>query len=233
MITCKYCNETKQEEEFSTTCMCKECKNKKERERYEEIKNNKQYKYKNEKYRIENREKILKYQKMWYEERGRQQKGHKSMCENKLCSQYLGIVIAERLCKHLFKHVEVMPRNHTGFDFICNKDMKIDVKSACITLCHGYPRWRFNIKKNQVADYFLCVAFDNRENLKPQHVWLIPGNKLNEKPTFEVYMSKIKNWNQFEEMTHMSINDIKICCENLKKNDITFSEAVKSSEVAQ
>ena len=125
--------------------------------------------------------------------------GHLPMSENKECSCYLGMVVAERLFGHLFKDVVRMPWNNSGYDFICNRDKKIDVKSACITHSRKkYPCWQFHINKNKIADYFLLLAFDNRDDLEPQYQWLIPGRVLNHiKSHTTISPSTIDKWDEY------------------------------------
>jgi hypothetical protein len=93
-------------------------------------------------------------------------RGIRAFNENKDCPQYLGIHVAERVLSNVFKDVERMPMNNRGYDIICNHNKKIDVKSSCQREIGG---WMFNIKRNVTADYFLCIAFDNREDLNPVH----------------------------------------------------------------
>lgn len=138
--------------------------------------------------------------------------GHKSMYENKDSAQYLGVVVGERLCKHLFKDVEVMPYGHSGFDLICNRGKKIDVKTACLTHRGNSVHWVFGIRKNKIADYFICVAFDNRVNLTPLHMWMIPGNEINDKLNTSISPSTIHKWKQWEK----DINDVQLCCTTIK-----------------
>jgi len=98
------------------------------------------------------------------------------MEKNKNCPMFLGCHIAERVLSHVFKDVERMPANNPGFDFICNKGMKIDVKSSCL----HKNRYLFTLNCNKIADYILLIGFDNRENLNPQHIWLIKNELINE-----------------------------------------------------
>ena len=49
---------------------------------------------------------------------------------NKNCSNYLGITIAEQLLSKIFKYVERMPYRNRGFDFKCVHGYMIDVKSS-------------------------------------------------------------------------------------------------------
>ena len=66
-----------------------------------------------------------------YAEHSRRKNGVLSISENKKCSKFLGVHIAESVLCHVFKDVEVMPTDNHGFDFICNRGKKIDVKSSC------------------------------------------------------------------------------------------------------
>ena len=101
---------------------------------------------------------------------------NKSTIDNKECANYLGIHIAERLLSKIFENVTRMPYGNPSYDFICKKGYKIDVKSSCIR--KNRNNWSFGIDKNQIADYFLLLAFDNRKDLNPLHIWLIKGNEM-------------------------------------------------------
>lgn len=142
-------------------------------------------------------------------------KTHKSMYENKDCATYLGIVVGERLCKHLFNDVEMMSYGHSGYDLICNKGMKIDVKTAVVTLNNGKNQhWQFTISKNKIADYFILVAIDNRTDLNLIHQWLIPGEVINNKMKIAVYLNTVHKWSQWEK----NINDAQLCCTAMKSD---------------
>lgn len=97
------------------------------------------------------------------------------MSENKNCSLWLGYVMGERILSKVFKDVQRMSTNHPGYDFICNKNKKIDVKTSCL---HKNTGWNFDIDNNIVPDYFLCLAFDNRKDMNPLHIWLIKGDEI-------------------------------------------------------
>jgi hypothetical protein len=107
---------------------------------------------------------------------------HTPMKQSKNSSSYLGVYIAERILQKQFNNVSQMPYGNKGYDYICGKGFKIDVKSSCLLFCNNKNKngvWSFGIKNNTIADYFLCLAFDNRTDLNPQHVWLIPGKDIN------------------------------------------------------
>lgn len=103
---------------------------------------------------------------------------NKPMSKNKSCAQYLGVHIAERVLSHVFEDIKRMPLHNHGYDFICKKGHKIEVKSGCIRKGKHLIYWQFNINKNAIADYFLLLAFDNRTDLNPMHIWLIKGTDI-------------------------------------------------------
>jgi hypothetical protein len=128
---------------------------------------------------------------------------------NKNCTDYLGCHIAERILEKIYIDVKVMPPNNHGYDFICSQDKKIDVKSSS-TGDKGY--WQFNITKNKIADYFLCIAFDNRDNLNPVHLWLIPSKIVNHLTMLTIQKSTINKWLEYKQ----SLDKIILCCDKMK-----------------
>ena len=127
---------------------------------------------------------------------------------NKNCSNYLGITIAEQILAKIFKNVVVMPSHNKGFDIICNQGYKIDIKSA--THNKKGKGWMFSIKHNKIADYFLCLAFDNREDLNPLHLWLIGGEKINHLSYLRILESRLNRWSQYE--LDDGLNKVIGCC---------------------
>lgn len=140
-------------------------------------------------------------------------KGKLLLSENKTCSMYLGVHIAERILAMVFENVERMPSQNPGFDFICSKGKKIDVKSSCIRIRKNRPaQWAFTIKKNTIPDFFLCIAFDDRENLNPLHMWLIPNYEINMYNGVSISETTLSKWNEFK----LSLDDVLSCCNSLK-----------------
>lgn len=136
------------------------------------------------------------------------------MSENKSCSSFLGIHVAEQVLSKVFKNVKIMPPNNPGYDFICNKGMKIDVKSACTKhRKHHSPSWPFTIKRNITADYFLCIAFNNRKDLKPIHLWLIPMNIIYNKYHISIAETTLQKWEEYE----LDITKTLQCCDEMKR----------------
>jgi hypothetical protein len=144
-----------------------------------------------------------------YHQRAARKRGVRPFDKNKDCTLYLGVHIAERVLSHVFKDVKRMPHRNPGYDFVCNHGKKIDIKSSCI---HKNGAWNFNINHNTTADYFLCLAFDNREDLNPLHAWLIPGSKLNHLTAASITQSIIHKWEEYR----LDISKILACCNAMK-----------------
>lgn len=136
--------------------------------------------------------------------------GGRSMLENKKCTSYLGVHVAERVLSHVFKNVKRMPPNHKGYDFKCGQGYMIDIKSSCRYIeekCSD--RWHFTINKNSIADYFLCLAFDNRESLNPEYIWLIPGKDVNDKTGIGISETTLFKWDCYK---LDKLKDVISCC---------------------
>lgn len=143
-----------------------------------------------------------------------QRNGIQPFDENDECSLFLGVHIAERVLSKVFKNVERMPMHNPGYDFICNHGKKIDVKSSCRRFSYRQSdRWRFYIGKNHAPDYFLCLAFDNRVNLNPEHVWLIPREDIGVSDNIGVSEATTDRWNKYA----LSIDKVINCYGRMKK----------------
>jgi len=107
-----------------------------------------------------------------------------SLEENKNCAHYLGTHIAERqygriILPEIFGEIiEEMPYGNPKYDFIVINDVKIDIKSCCIRENHGWYGWEPHVRFNDIADYFVILAFDNRTDLNLLHVWSIGRNEI-------------------------------------------------------
>jgi hypothetical protein len=141
-----------------------------------------------------------------------------AMDQDKNCPLYLGYCIAERVLSHYFEDVIRMPPNNPGYDFICKKGFKIDAKSSCTHKMDSTDAttWEFGINRNKVADYFLCLGFDDKEHLTPLKVWLIPGSIINTKRHFNIPTSAsgLSKWSQYEK----PLDKILICCDALREH---------------
>lgn len=149
---------------------------------------------------------------------GREEQGHQPIYKNKSCSGYLGIVAAERLIKHLFNDVVMMPYGFPDYDMICNKGKKINVKASTIRIIKNknstVNNWQFNIKRNKKCDFFLCLAFDNVEDLNPLITWMIPGKEINHLLKITISPTTIHEWDKWK----MDMSNAQYCCNLMKGN---------------
>lgn len=82
---------------------------------------------------------------------------------------YFGICIAEKYIIKTFDSPKHMPPNNPGFDWICKNGCKIDSKASCLCIDNELS---FNIRWNNIADYFILSAWDSIESLNPLYVWI-------------------------------------------------------------
>lgn len=150
---------------------------------------------------------------------GKEKRGRISMYKNKNCAHYLGIVVAERLIKHLFNDVVMMPFGHPGYDMICNRGKKINVKASTINARQNknsiMNTWKFNINYNKNCDFFLLMAFDNVIDCNPLNAWIIPGNEINNKSGLRISLRNIHRWNAWK----MDLDNAQACCDLMKEKN--------------
>ena len=108
----------------------------------------------------------------------------------------------------------MMPHGNKGFDMICNKGMKIDVKTSALTEKRFH--WSFWVSKNKIADYFICIALDNRTDLNVLHMWMIPGDKISHLDSIKISPTTVHKWKQWEK----DIEDVQLCCTDMKGDNI-------------
>ena len=118
--------------------------------------------------------------------------------ETRNCTVFLGVHVAERLLASVFTGVKQMPYGNPGYDFICGKGYKVDVKSACISYAKRWGGWKFATKNNIIADYFACIALDNRNALNPLHFWLIPTEILSNQLSLTIMEQSVNKWLYYE-----------------------------------
>jgi len=138
-------------------------------------------------------------------------------------SVYLGVTVAEKVLSNVFSNVQRMPRGNHGYDFICGKGYKVDAKAACY---NGDVVWSFSLGYNKIADYFACLAFDNRRSLTPLHFWLVPSDAkvpykrtgtaraVNNLHAICINPRNLKKWEEYEK----PIDKILTACNVLKEN---------------
>jgi len=125
----------------------------------------------------------------------------KPMSENIGCSSYLGVYIAENKIDDLFDNLIKAPYGNRKYDFIDYNNKLYDVKSSILRYRkNANPYWEFTIRKNLYADYFICVAIDNRIDTNIMHMWIIPGDQINNKTTLHITNSDdiLDKWREFE-----------------------------------
>jgi hypothetical protein len=94
--------------------------------------------------------------------------------ENRTDNRFLGVYIGENAIHKIYEGSERKKLNNKGYDIICQKGYKIDVKT---TILSQYNTYVFDISKNKTADYFVMIGFNNIIDLKPLHIWIIRGNE--------------------------------------------------------
>jgi hypothetical protein len=128
-----------------------------------------------------------------------QRKGRIPYYKNPSCSWYLGVHLAETLLLTNFKSAIRMPANNRGYDFLCGKGFKVDVKSSRRLYQYGrFPHWCFTIDKNQIADYFACIAFTDTECPTPLHYWLIPSFKVKHLVGLSIQEKSMQKWDEYK-----------------------------------
>ena len=133
------------------------------------------------------------------------------MSGNKECSSYFGVYIVEGVLDMMFDDVVRMPYGNPGYDIICNRGMKVDSKAGCIMKNNN--GWMFGINHNIIADYFACIAFDNRIDLNPLHMWMLPGNKVNHLSGTSISVSTLPKWKEYE----LPIGELISCCNTIRE----------------
>lgn len=100
------------------------------------------------------------------------------------CAHYLGTIVAERqygriILPEIFGGIEQeMSYGNPWYDFLVKGNIKVDVKSCCLREMKGWIGWEPHVRFNSVTDYFVILAFDDRENLHLVHIWMIGKNEI-------------------------------------------------------
>lgn len=132
------------------------------------------------------------YKKKWSYDKGI--RGKRYMNEDS--EQYFGCVmgeerIADPILTEIFGEIlEKLPYNNPGYDRIVKGGHKIEIKTAfVIDNC-----FKYFIDYNRIANYFLLLALDNREDKNILHIWLFKRNdKVRERIFYQFQCFKIQN----------------------------------------
>jgi hypothetical protein len=149
----------------------------------------------------------------------RRSMGCHPMSENRSCAGWLGIHVAERALSKFFAHITRTPSGSSGGDFRCDKGFLIDVKCACLHFRVGQcAHWTVFPGHNTEADFFLFLLFDNRKDLTPMHVMLVPGCVVNNQSSVSITnnIKSLAKWVQYEK----PLDKVVCCCEKMR-SDIT------------
>lgn len=140
--------------------------------------------------------------------------------KNKDCPYFLGVAVAENILSKVFKNVKRMLDTNPGFDFTCDKGYKIDVKASCFYTKKNNPCWMFHINKNKIPDYFILIGFDNRKDLNPMKLWLVPKDILKDKVGLSITNTErsLKKWKQYE--LGNKLDEVITCCSSLQSKKV-------------
>jgi hypothetical protein len=113
----------------------------------------------------------------------------------------------EAILAEAFGAVERMPYGNRGYDFVCKQGYKIDAKAACIK----DGRWCFYMRKNKIADYFICLGLTDRDPIEPCRVWIIPGDEVRDNMAISI-RAKGSKWDKYEH----PIDKVSVVCATKK-----------------
>ena len=144
--------------------------------------------------------------------------------ENRMDKRFIGVYIAENGVAKIYEESKRMPYNNPGYDIICPRGYKIDVKA---TVLNQHNMFGFGIKKNKVADYFALVGFNNIIELEPLRMWIIRNDEYVNKhkiselsrfviPNERLYIEKYQKYEKFDKLDMLK----NVCKEFDAKNKI-------------
>ena len=149
--------------------------------------------------------------------------------EDRMDNRFLGIYIGENAINKIFEGSKRMRPHNPGYDILCPKGYKIDVKA---TVLSRYNTYIFDISKNKTADYFVMIGFNNIIDLEPLHLWIIGGNEklhtgttINDKNKLVIlneplYLEKYEKYEKIDNLESLKI----LCNEFDAKNKIATNE---------
>ncbi len=111
--------------------------------------------------------------------------------ENRKNTRFIGVYIAESSVNKLFEGSQRMRLRNPGYDIICNKGYKIDVKASTLSATNTFG---FHIHENRIADYLILIGYNNIIELKPLHIWIIGSEDIiRDYPIHDWYMLNVPN----------------------------------------
>jgi hypothetical protein len=122
-----------------------------------------------------------------------------TMYTNRSCASYLGVVIAEQYVSDTFDYTEHCNPTNPKYDFVFPDDKLINVKSSCLRHRKGHSdSWMFFINRNDEVDSFICLGFDNRNDLNLEHVWMIPSGEISHLSTLAISVNNLNKYSKYE-----------------------------------
>jgi len=124
-----------------------------------------------------------------------------SYTTNTDCSNWIGVYRAEEMTKRLFPDLIKMEWGNSGYDFISEDGIKLDVKSSRLRrISERYEGWQFVIDRNIIANEFLCYAFGSGKNPDCLHIWRIPSTLINRLKRLAIYNREwgLQKWAKYE-----------------------------------
>lgn len=98
---------------------------------------------------------------------------------NKDCSKWFGEFITQDRVMKTFEHAIPAPPNNPNFDWTCKDGKKVEHKGSCLLYePKKTPRLKFYLDYNNIADYFVLSAWDNREYLNPIYIWIFDRDDI-------------------------------------------------------
>lgn len=105
--------------------------------------------------------------------------------------------VAERTVEGLFENLHRMPVRNPGYDYLQHDTgKKIEVKSSTLR----ENGWTFQVRYNKTPDIFIFLAFGIKSELTPIRIWVIPGNKINQRAAIRIVNNEIglDKWHMYE-----------------------------------
>ncbi len=131
-------------------------------------------------------------------------KGSSPMSEDANCPSFTGVFLGENIIGktiliEIFGNIEKeMIYGKSGYDYIVRRGYKVEVKTGKLL---PNNRWSFNLKLNNIADYFLIIALNNTRT-EIIHVWSIKKDDIIKKRIGDYY-KELKIW----KLDHLGIGN--------------------------
>lgn len=140
--------------------------------------------------------------------------------ENKECTRYFGDYIEREYVMRIFENVVPLKKElyskhlRRPYDYECKNGFKLKHVASCIRIdsSHEIPYWGFLIKRNNIPDYWVLSAWDDRESLNPKYVWIIRGD--------EIFVTQVSR-KPFYDRESLTVYATKKSIERMSKYDAT------------